>query len=305
MGNPFRVWTLKHFQGKIIVKRNYRGWITQAISQTMVFPQFSDETYFLLSSSDSFIAECKLQVSTRVIGFFEQHGKNKVEIKYEPGCPYSQKPLNNYYDTTGICFFFPEEDLQREALGRYLASSFCRVCAVQDKDVSSGLYISSSSPLGDGQYRGFAIFDTTAGSLRLTRQMVNCLHEITTEAIRMARDDGANRIASDLESIIDKLPSLQEQDINFTKSPIFSTEDDWVNVVAANQEAICNDGNSHVNEEVFVLGYIFTPQGIRYRLKTPDNAAQWQVSAKLISPIPGKTLVEKYNINTGETRPLQ
>lgn len=306
MGRPYRVWNLKHGQGKVITQRakGFFG-ITRATSQTMVFPQFADEIYYLSRSEDAFISECRAQVSLRVIGFVEQYGKAKKEVKYEPGCHYAQKPLTNYYDTTGVCFHFPEEDLQREALGRYIVGAFCHICAVQDRDVGAGMFTSNVSPLGQGQIRGFAVFDTTVGSLRLTRQVPDRLDEILNEAIRMAQEEDANKIALSLQAILDRLPDLKKQAVNGSLNTVFDpgADEGWVTVVAGNQEAICDDGNAHIKEEVIIEGYLYTPQGIRYKLRHPKDRVQWQVTANMIHPING-SLIEQYNINTGETRPM-
>lgn len=306
LGRPYRVWNLKHAQGKVIAQKAKGFGITRPTSQTMVFPQFADEMYFLTRSVNSFICECRTQVSLRVIGFIEQYGPNKKEVKYEPGCPYAQKPLINYYDTTGVCFYFPEEELQREALGRYIAGAFCRICAVQDRDVGAGIFISNMSPLGQGQIRGFAIFDTTIGSLRLTRQVPDRLEEILQEGIRMAREEDANKIATSLEVILEKAAECKKQDISTPLNTIFDpgSDDGWVTVVTDNQVAICHDGNSHINEEVIVQGYLYTPQGIRYKLMHPKVGVQWQVTANMIHPINGITQLVQYNVNTGEVRSI-
>lgn len=303
MGRPYRVWNLKHSQGRVITQKAKFG-ITRATSQTMVFPQFADEVFSLRRSEDAFISECRMQVSLRVVGFVEQYGNAKKEVKYEPGCVYAQKPLSNWYDTTGVCFYFAEEELQREALGRYIVGAFCHICAVQDRDVGVGMFSSNVSPLGQEQIRGFAVFDTTVGSLRLTRQVPDHLEEILVEAIRMALDEDANKIAIGLQGILNKLPQLKDQPISGSLHTVFDqgAGDGWVTVIAGNQSAICDDGNSHVKEEVIVEGYIYTPQGIRYKLRHPKGGVQWQVTASMIHPING-SITEQYNVNTGETRP--
>jgi len=62
--------------------------------------------------------------------------------------------------------------------------------------------------------------------------------------------------------------------------------------------------NSHVNEEATVLQYVYTPQGILYTLKTERDDIKWQVTAAMIHPINGVSMLEQYNINTGETKTL-
>lgn len=305
MGRPYRVWSLRHGQGKIIAKRVHLRGITRPISQTMVFPQFADEMFYLAKSQSAFICESKIQVSSRLVGFMEQYGSNKIEVRYELGCPYAQKALTNYYDTTGVCFFFPDEDLQREALGRYIAGACCRICAVRDRDIAVGRFISSNiSPMGQGQIKGFAVFDTTVGSLRLTRQIPARLGEILQEGIRIAKDEGANKVAADLELMKEHIAELREQEVGTLANTVFESgsDDGWVTVVSPNQNAICHDGVSHIHEEVLVLGYLFTPQGITYKLRHPKDGVQWQVAANMIHPVNGVTQCEQYNVNSGEVR---
>ena len=44
-------------------------------------------------------------------------------------------------------------------------------------------------------------------------------------------------------------------------------------------------GYSFVNEEVTVLQYLYTPQGIRYTLKAVRDDVKWQVTFSMIHPI--------------------
>ena len=305
MARPFRVFEIKHPSGEIVCI-NTRGVArTNAIAQTAVFPQFDDQMYYLRRSDTAFIAECRLQVSERVIGFQQVQGLDKTEVLYGPGSKYSQKPLNRYINTTGVSFYFPDEALQREVLGKYVALAFCRVCSVQDRDVGWGTFISQSSPLGSGPIRGFALYDSAYGSLRLTRQIPHHLPEILLEAARVASDEGAPQVARSAKQLLEMLDTLGAPQESVISHDIFSgaaADQEWKTVVAPNQPAICHDGQSHVNEEVTVLRYLYTPQGIRYTLKAQREDVQWLVSAAMIHPIHGITKLEQYNINTGETR---
>jgi hypothetical protein len=53
-----------------------------------------------------------------------------------------------------------------------------------------------------------------------------------------------------------------------------------------------------------VLQYVYTPQGIRYTLKAVRDDVKWQMTAAMIHPINGVSMLEQYNINTGETKTL-
>lgn len=302
MAKPYRVFQLKHATGEIITTKTKGIGRTNPMVQTAVFPQFSGQMYFIRKSARAFIIECRVQVSERVIGFVEQYGQNKTEVTYGVGNTYSQKPLNRYIDTTGVCFYFPEEGLQREKIGKYIGLAFCRICSVQDRDIGWGTFISQSSPLGSESVKGFAIYDSAYGSLRLTRQIPSRLDEILTEAIRIAIEEGASQIAAGVEEITRQIKLLGQAQENIAATEIFESgsDDGWLTVVAPNQPAICHDGQSHINEEVTVLQYLYTPQGLRYTLKSTRQGVNWQVSASMIHPINGVTVLERYNVNTGE-----
>lgn len=301
LARPYRVFQIKHASGEIITARTRGVARTNALSQTAVFPQFG-QAYYLRKSSDAFIVECRLQVAERVIGFEEGIGAHKHEVLYGVGNTYSQKPLVRYIDTTGVCFYFPDEALQREKLGKYIALAFCRICSVQERDVGWGTFIAQASPLGPKPLRGFSVYDSAYGSLRLTRQLAGNLDEILREATRIATEEGAPQVAASadlMRSSIDGLGSPQENDVAVEVLG-GTTEQEWVTVIAPNQPAYCHDGQSHVNEEVTVLRYLYTPQGIRYTLKAAKEGVQWQVSASMIRPIHGVTQYERYNVHTGE-----
>lgn len=304
-GRPYRIWSVKHPTGKILAQNVSKTFaLTRATSQTMVFPQFTDEVFYLAKAEDGFICESKLQVSHRVIGFVEQNGKTKTEIKYDHDCQYSNRPLLNYYDTTGVCFYFRADNLQSEKIGRYIAIAFCRLCGVQERDVGTGAFQSNLSPIGQEQIKGFAVFDSVVGSLRLTKLLPQKLKEILEEAIRMAKDEEANKIAGNLLSVLKLLPSLHVVNVTDNLGNVFGpgADEGWISVIGKGQKAICHDGNSHINEEVTVLGYVYTPQGIRYSLESPRAGVAWQVTASMIHPIHGITKMEQYNLNTGDIK---
>ncbi len=83
-----------------------------------------------------------------------------------------------------------------------------------------------------------------------------------------------------------------------TASHIDDSQD--VDVVLEGQIAICNDGVSIINQEVEIVGFLYTRNGLKYNLKHSDPSVKWQVSQQVIFPIPGITKVGKYNIDTGD-----
>jgi hypothetical protein len=168
------------------------------------------------------------------------------------------------------------------------------------------IFKSQSSPLGSGELKGFAIYDSAYGSLRLTRQIPLRLDEILKEAVRISTEEGASKIAAGIEEISREIAEFGQAQENVTVTDIFKTGDGdgWITAISSNQPAICHDGQSHNNEEVTVLQYVYTPQGIRYTLKSERDDIKWQVTAAMIRSINGISKLEQYNINTGEIKEL-
>ena len=46
-------------------------------------------------------------------------------------------------------------------------------------------------------------------------------------------------------------------------------DSEWIEVICAGQNAIYHDGQSKMYEDVSIVSYLFTPDGIRYTLKHP------------------------------------
>jgi len=302
---PYRVFKIEHPNGKVIADKIKGIGKTTPTVQIMVFPQFNDSIYFIRKSSTAFIAECRVQVSERVTGFTERWGKNKKEVIYEPNNEYAQKPLYNLFNTTAICFYFSDEQLPvtLKNLARYIGLSFCKVCSIQDNNIGYSIFSSQLSPIDLLPIKGFAIYDSVMGSLRLTKQIPSRLDEILTEAIRMSNEENEPLYAAAIEEIAQqiKLFGQAQEDIAITELFAVEKEDDWVTVIAANQLALYHDGQNHINDQVTVLRYVYTPEGIKYFLLNPKYPnANWQVRYKDIRPIPETTKLERYNINTTE-----
>ena len=216
---------------------------------------------------------------------------------------YAQKPLYNILNTTAICFYFLDEPLQssQESYARYIGLAFCNICSIQNNDIGWGIFSTQTSPLDFKPIKGFAIYDSVFGSLRLTKQIPNRLNEILEEAIRIANEECEQRHAAVIGEMKRQIKSFGQAQEHQASTEIFAMqkEDGWETVIAAHQLALYHDGQNHINEEVTVLRYVFTPEGIKYFLKAKANAT-WQVKHEIIRPIPGVTQLEQYNVNTGE-----
>lgn len=76
MARPYRVRTFDYRRGRIEVSPE-RQYTTQPIAQTTVFPRLADGILALWTSPTGFMAEVDLQVSERVLGFWERRGSTR------------------------------------------------------------------------------------------------------------------------------------------------------------------------------------------------------------------------------------
>lgn len=304
MAHPFRVYQIMHPKGEI--KTNAMKGIgkTVAIKIARTFPVFGEGTRSLFKSDRAFFAETEVQVSERVTGFVEHWGPNKTEHAYGPTSTYSQKALGRYFDSTGCCLYASGIEYSKEKVARYVAMAFCRVCSVHERDIGHGVFNSKKHPIGEDQISGIAIYDAVQGSLRLTQFFIPNITPILQQAIQIATHEGALNVAASIAEIADLIPECREvslSNVSGMSSPL-DTGDGWRTVVRAGERAAYHDGTGHIDEEVDVLRYFFTPSGLNYELRHRNKDTKWHVAHSFIKPIPGETEVEEYNINTGEVR---
>ena len=81
-----------------------RSWarrrLTRPMLQSRVFPELRRGVLQQRSGPGLMVAESKLQVSERVVGFY----MGSDEVRYEAGCRYAQRPIKRYLATTGVCW---------------------------------------------------------------------------------------------------------------------------------------------------------------------------------------------------------
>jgi len=300
MARPYRVFGFNYRSGEIKVKRT-RHWTTRPQTQAVVFPRFQGGILKLLKSDRGFIAEVELQVSERVVGFVEQRGKNKTEHLYGPGSEYYQKPIGRFFQTTGVCWCFPERFTMSEAMAERLLEAFCVECGIQSRDLGVGVFRSAVGPLSSSATAGICIYDATNGSLRLTQLLAERFADVIDRAIALAADRHAG------EQVLEELRSLASAAVRLTPASGYrDTEiesgghDDWIPVVAPGQRAVYASQDGPI--EVTIAGNRYTPQGLMYELVPPREGCRWLVSAGAISALNGDSVMVHYNVTTGETK---
>lgn len=301
MARPYRVANFYYRRGEVKVRRE-RRWTTQPVMQSSVFPKLPGGLLFLARSETAFLVETALQVNERVVGFTEQRGPNKISNAYGPGSPYSQRPITRFFETTGVCWYFPDAAVLTEAVGGILMEAFSEVCGVQERDLGIGRFQSRGNSFWESDCRGLCIYDGVYGSLRLTSQLASRFDEVIDAAQDMARswDERDYALEAALESLRRLAGETVPEAAPSQMGPPLSG--DWVVVVASGQMAMyVDDGGS---QEVKVLDYRYTPQGLMYQLESPRAGVVWMVRAATIVPINGVTELLEVNLTTGESRPV-
>ncbi|MEF8756413.1 MAG: DEAD/DEAH box helicase [Accumulibacter sp.] len=297
MAKPFRVVSFNYRTAEISVTRT-RLWTTRADSRCMVFPKFPGGVIASRKSSIGFLVETGMQISERVTGFIEKRGRTQTPHAYDHLSPYSQKPITRYFETTGVCWLFPEKEVVSDAVALRLHEAFCVLCGIQQRDIGYGIFHCKPSPYWQSECSGMSIYDNVHGSLRLTKQ----LHERFPDVVELSITLALERDNSHAPLVIEALRRLKqlssECEVNDPQESmrVSSESDDWVSVIDEDQSAV------HVenSEEVRVISHRFTPQGLMYELASNRPGVRWLVKTGLVRPIPGTTKMTRVNWVTGE-----
>jgi len=324
MGRPYRVNLFKYRQGEIGVHREKR-WTTKPKSMTTVFPSFGGGVLQLFSSDEGFIAESEMQVSERVTGFTEQRGSAREDHEYGPSSSFWQKPLNRFFATTGVCWWFSVGHVLSDSTAERIIEAFSYKFGVQRRDLGFGTFHSNFSPISTEKCKGMCIYDATNGSLRLTEKLASNFKEILEEAIHFAYAQKDSLAVHELEEFASLVKKVKTRPIDLADDEEIEGDENWVTVLAPGEKGIYNSGTGPT--EVIVLDYRYTPQGLLYELQSPEQrkkfdinpslsknaklskeivhvkGVKWLVAANTVQPVPGQSKMLRLNLMTGETEP--
>ena len=290
MARPYRVFCYHYGRGEILVRRE-RQWTTQPIAQAMVFPRFNGGIRNLWLSEAGFIAEVEVQVSERVLGFVEKRGSTKAEHRYGPTSSYHQRELNRFFQTTGVCWYFPGA-CASEAAAAQIMETYCVQFRVQARDVGFGRFHSKTSPLGPGTCQGFCIFDATSGSLRLTQKLGERFAGVVRAAGSRAEAGSDAELRAALIHLAERVAQLSPATVQ--KGLTVTEDTGWAEVIAPGQKAMLN-GQSET-QEVEVLGHRSTRHGLMYELVPPQAGVKWLVAASQVEPLYGQTAMLRVSL---------
>lgn len=305
MARPYRIASV-NYRGREVLAHQEKRYTTRPVTQVMVFPDLLGGLHRLSVGAGGFIAEAEMQVSERVTGFKEKRGPNETTNNYGVGSSYAQRPIQRFIKTTGVCWFFPEDAVMSDEVGSRVMEAFCREFAVQPRDLGVGRFHVQESPLGTGPLQGICIFDATHGSLRLTERLgehfrrVLCVSRDSAEAevvggLPSPVRDPLRLFCEIAESLAPKKPNIMPGSISTSESGA-----EWIVVVAPGEKALLVSGTEA--SEVTIIGYFYTPQGLKYHLKHEDPGVRWTIEASAIQHLPGVTKTLLYNPLTGEEK---
>ncbi len=302
MARPYRVHHFHFARGEIQARRAKR-YFTNPILQRMTFPRFEGGLLRLWVAERGFVAEAEMQVSERVVGFIEIRGNVREKHEYGPTSPYAQRPLNRFFETTGVAWWFGEDVRLAEATGELILRAFCLECGVQERDLGLGTFFTRSAPAAVGECQGWCVYDATYGSLRLTEALAARFPAVAELALDMGRAEGADQaIIRQLRQLRRLAEGLEERPVQMAATALPTSEGDWAVLIARGQKAMLM--KEAATEEVTVVDHRYTPRGVLYTLRHPDPGVKWQVEASRVTPIYGETKMVRVNLVTGEEEPL-
>ena len=304
MATTYRVQRLDYRNREIIINRE-RHYTTKPMRFAMVFPDFGPSVLRLQCSALGFLAEAEMQVSERVTGFKEKRGKTETTYLYEPGSSFSQQPLTRFIRTTGVCWFFPNNQLVSETVANSILQTFCEEYGIQPRDLGVGRFHSQKAPNGASRINGICIFDNANGSLRLTERLAANFPSVVTAALRAEIARGNMDLAESLQQLQEELNDIADvlasvTSAGATEASTASTPDGWMRVIAPGAKAIL--ATTSGTEEVTIAGHFYTPSGLQYHLQHTRPGVRWMVKAEALEIINGFTVTQLYNLMTGEMK---
>jgi DEAD/DEAH box helicase domain-containing protein len=304
MARPYRVFRFDYRRGQVTVKWEKR-WTTRPLSQTMVFPRFRGGALSLFRSDKAFLAEAEMQVSERVIGFAERRGgAAPQDYKYGPTSPYYQRPLARFFQTTGVCWYFPDKALVSDSLAHIILEAFCLRCSVQVRDLGVGVFHAQETPLGSTPCQGMCIYDAADGSLRLTQRLAEGFDEVVDTAVSLVgKEVEGGSVVALLKLLLQESRKLERAVPEACQAPVNAAEGDWVAVISPGSRGVYATEDGTV--EVEVAAYRYTPQGLVYELVPQTPGTRWLVKASAVQPIHGETKLLRHNLITGENQPIE
>lgn len=303
IAKPFRVYTVNSRNSEIDV-RNERFYTTKPVAQNTVFPKFPNGVFQILRSDSAFVAEAELQVSERILGFQEIRGNAKTSHLYEPGNIYRQAPMFRVFETTGVCWSVPGEDLMNETLALAIMEAFCLNYGIHTRDVGVGTFHSNLSPFGGPNVKGICIYDATNGSLRLTELLAENFPNVLSDSLDLlnAQEEFDEATAIQIKRLMELYLTLEPWSFGLNQQiPTTAGEvAEWLEVFAVGEKILHLNGGQL--QTAFVRGHRFTPAGLMYQVSQGESYPLITTRADQVHAADEGTKTVDLNLYTGDIR---
>jgi hypothetical protein len=306
MARPFRVFQVDLHRGLVRTRREKR-YTTRAIRHLKAFPNFQGGFLAYHEGGTSFMAEVEMQISDRVLGFDETKGNQRTTHLYGPTSLWRRSPMADFYETTGICWATSGgAGLSADGV-RVVVETFCQESGIAPGDIGLGQYFSKVHPPfctwspAHQTCTGWAIFDTTRGSLRLTTELAADFPGFVALALAAARRQGMSSVVTELEAFALTISDLREKPVENQSPTALREVDNWVTLIAPGETAILLV-DSGEPLEVKVVGHVYTPTGLHYRYLAGNVGDPAVLPARYFQVMYGDTRLIEVNLLTGDER---
>ena len=313
--SPYRVIKVQVNSKIVEVKKEKRYTTKPQKLPTLIFPNLTDDNVFQsFLQADLISLESNLQVRESINGIKERRGSTERVYDYPLSYTLNQPYFTRNYFTTGIVLTHPilnQEGVDVRALAELFFEAFLILIPFERQDINfaADKFRVNAKPIEQGN-RFIAIYDQTYGSLRLTSRILDrgALKNILVEARKLADKQELIAVDALTTAAIDKLVDAsgkQARTLIFGVEKSKQSEDNLVRVILPGSKGLLL---THNNQDFFVSDFFYTPDGLRYKGKTPAYADSTAVLTPLIThvvEIPGESKIGMYNIMTGEIEELE
>ena len=189
-----------------------------------------------------------------------------------------------------------------EAAADTIRRAFCIRSGAHGRELGVDRFSADHGPGGRPACKGICIFDAVSGSLRLTERLIDTFPEVLAAAVDLADEEDAPELAAELTELRDFAAALEPERVDDSGRVEPLADGDWLVVVAPGEPAVYFNGNGP--EEVRIEGHRYSPQGLLYDLTPSLPGTRWTVTADRIQPMAGRTRLQRVNLVSGETAPL-
>lgn len=299
--SPYLVKFVSHRTNEIVVQKTSRYRSTPK-SNAMVFPNYqtASEVY---ASESGFVIECDIQVSERVTGCTVHQGSRRKDVVYGTGEYRRQRTLSRYIRSTGVLWQFSNVIDGAEEAARLIMGTYINDAQIHSGDIALGKFHAKNTPTGGEECSGYCIYDSVNGGLRLTHKLYEHFGAIVEKALAQHAGSASPAAYAALEKLVDNMRLVRKQALQSGPLVSSQTDDEWIDVVCKGEIAMFVNGST--SEEVRILNWAYTKNGLVYTVPVEGSDAMRTVKGSAIVPLAGTSRTLRYNTETGEREEQQ